>query len=155
MIADYITAFIYGIIEGISEWLPISSTGHLILFERILSFELPFFDGATREQFLSMFDVVIQFGAILAVIFLHFREIFPTKKNNIQDVLGLWGKLILATLPAAIIGISLDAICNACFNKDLEALIFTPQTVASALIIYGLLFILIEILSRKAPKDAT
>lgn len=149
MIAEYIKACIYGIIEGISEWLPISSTGHLILFERILSFDIAFFDGATKEQFLSMFDVVIQFGAILAVIFLHFREISPIKNKNKQKCFQLWGKLILATLPAAVIGISLDAVCNIYFSKDLETLIFTPQTVASALIIYGILFILIETLSKE------
>ena len=152
MIIEYIKACIYGIIEGISEWLPISSTGHLILFERILSFDLPFNNASTKEQFLSMFDVVIQFGAILAVVFTHFKEINPFQKQRKHEIWQLWGKLCLATIPAAIIGFALDTVCNVYFGKDLEVLIFTPQTVACALITYGILFILVEMLSKYPQK---
>ena len=152
MIFEYIKAVIYGIIEGITEWLPISSTGHLILFERLLRFNIPSLDARLSEQFLAMFDVVIQLGAVLAVVCVYFSEINPFKKDKTQKNknLILWIKLIIATVPAALMGLIADKLCNIYLGKDLETLIFTPQTVASALIIYGILFILVEKISKNS-----
>ena len=149
MIVDYIKAIIYGIIEGVTEWLPVSSTGHLILLERFLRFDTRFLRADFAEQFMSMFEVVIQLGAILAVAVIYFKKLFPIGKNS-RSVWTLLGKLILATIPAALIGLSADAICEKFLGVSLDALLFTPSVVASALIIYGILFILVE---KFAPKN--
>ncbi|HRM61378.1 MAG TPA: undecaprenyl-diphosphate phosphatase, partial [Gemmiger qucibialis] len=102
---------IYGVIEGITEWLPISSTGHMILAEQVLKF------GYT-EDFMEMFRVVIQLGAILAVVVLYFHKLWPFCKDNGRDtgfaahlrwpVVRLWFKIIAACVPAAVLGILLD-----------------------------------------------
>jgi len=156
MIFEYIKAFIYGIIEGITEWLPISSTGHLILFEKVLSFNIPSLDTRLEDQFSAMFDVVIQLGAVLAVVFVYFSEITPFKKNKVErkNAFLLWIKLIVATVPAAVIGLLADKICNMYLDKDLDTILFTPQTVASALIIYGILFILVEKFSKASASES-
>ncbi len=151
MLFEYLKAVIYGIIEGVTEWLPISSTGHLILLGQWLSFDARLLfggDTALCEQFLSMFNVCIQFGAILAVVCIYFRRLLPTK-DNAKGVLSLWFRLIVATVPAALIGLCADALCKHFFGAELEALIFCPEVVASALLIYGLLFILVEKLTRE------
>ena len=152
MFWEYIKACIYGIIEGITEWLPVSSTGHLILFERLISLNV----GGSEEfceQYLAMFDVVIQLGAILAVLCLHFRELFSFGEQR-KQTLGLWWKLALATLPAAIIGLMADMLCEKLLGEgnDLDTLIFNPQVVASALIVYGILFILVEKLTARSSQ---
>lgn len=146
MLFDVFKALIFGIVEGVCEWLPISSTGHLILLERIVSLEISN-DAALNSQFRTMFDVVIQLGAILAVVVIYFGRLTPTKKEN----LPLLFKLILTTLPAALIGFLTDALCESVFGKDLDALLFTPATVAVTLIAYGFIFILIE-RSKKLKK---
>lgn len=149
MVIEYIKAIIYGIIEGITEWLPISSTGHLILTEKLLRFNLEDTFGAEfAAQFLSMFDVVIQLGAILAVAFIYFKKLFPFGKEK-GEVWALWGKLVLATLPAAVIGLAADALCERFFGKNLDALLFNHSVVASALIVYGIIFILVEMFAPK------
>ena len=130
---------IYGVIEGITEWLPISSTGHMILAEQVLKF------GYT-EDFMEMFRVVIQLGAILAVVVLYFHKLWPFCKDNGRDtgfaahlrwpVVRLWFKIIAACVPAAVLGILLDDWMDAHF--------YNSVVVAVMLIVYGIAFILIE-----------
>ena len=122
-----------GIVEGITEWLPISSTGHLILADEFIKLNM-------TADFKEMFDVVIQLGAIMAVVVLYFHKLnpFSPKKNHDEkmDTIILWTKVILAVFPAAIIGILFDDWLNAHF--------YNPPVVAAMLIIYGILFIIIE-----------
>lgn len=129
-----------GIVEGITEWLPISSTGHLLLVDEFLHVDL-------SKEFMSMFNVVIQLGAILAVVVLYFKKLWPfskSEKNFIKkDTFTLWFKIVVACVPAMIIGIP--------FDDTIEALFFNPGTIATTLIIYGILFIVIE--NRSAGKQ--
>ena len=122
-----------GIIEGITEWLPISSTGHMILAEEFLTLNV-------SPEFLEMFNVVIQLGAIMAVVVLFFHKLWPfcSPQHGLikKDIWNLWMKVILAVLPAAVIGIPLDDWFNEHF--------YNYQTVAVTLILYGILFIVIE-----------
>lgn len=122
-----------GIVEGITEWLPISSTGHLILADEFIKLNM-------TADFKEMFDVVIQLGAIMAVVVLYFHKLnpFSPKKNHEEkmDTIILWTKVILAVFPAAIIGILFDNWLNDHF--------YNPPVVAAMLIIYGVLFIIIE-----------
>lgn len=137
---EYIKIILYGIVEGITEWLPISSTGHLILGEKLLA--LPFSDA-----FMSMFRVVIQLGAILAVVVLYWPRLWPfcanpAKKFVKPEIWTLWFKILAATLPAMVLGLLLD--------DWLDAHLYNYITVAAMLILYGVLFILIEN-RRRAP----
>ena len=144
MLIEILKAIIFGIVEGICEWLPISSTGHLILLEELITLDISS-NAELNLQFRSMFDVVIQLGAILAVIILYFERLNPFKRKN----LPLLGKLIIATLPAAIIGILADTLSEKLLGVNLDTLLFVPQTVAAALIIYGIIFILVEKLGKQ------
>ena len=131
---ELLKAILFGIVEGITEWLPISSTGHMILLDEFIHL------GVSAE-FYKLFEVVIQLGAILAVIILYFKTIWPFRNDNgsislDRSTLDLWGKIIVACLPAAVIGIL--------FNDWMEEHFFTPEVVAITLILYGVLFILIE-----------
>mgnify|MGYP002514072970 CR=1 FL=1 len=140
---DIIKSIILGIIEGITEWLPISSTGHLIIADEFIKL------GA-NEEFKDMFNVVIQLGAILAVVVIYWSKLWPftfnkekgynyiTKGGGLikKDVMDMWFKVIVAILPAAVIGIPLDDV----FEKHFHNYI----VVSIALIVYGLLFIFIE-----------
>lgn len=132
-------SIIYGLIEGITEWLPISSTGHLILAENFLKFE------GLSEGFFDMFEVVIQLGAILAVVVLYFKNIWPIKKQKTKhsegfgvdkNILTLWGKILVACIPAAIVGILFDDL--------LDKYLYNSWVVATMLIVVGIAFILIE-----------
>ncbi|MBQ9977843.1 MAG: undecaprenyl-diphosphate phosphatase [Clostridia bacterium] len=139
---DIIKAIILGIVEGITEWLPISSTGHLILADEFIKL------GAS-EEFKEMFDVVIQLGAIFAVVCLFWNKLWPftTKEKGYikKKSLSLWSKVIVAVLPAAVIGIFLDDLIDKYF--------FNYITVAATLIIYGILFIVVEKYNEKRqPK---
>ncbi len=147
MLWEYIKAAVYGIVEGITEWLPVSSTGHLIILDGLISL-----DCATQlgDQYRTMFDVVIQLAAVLAVLVTYRDSLFPRKKNK-SEAFSLWKKLILATLPAALIGLICDYLCSRFIGVDLDTLLFTPQTVACALILYGILFIVVEILTKRSP----
>lgn len=140
-IIEIIKSIIYGIIEGITEWLPVSSTGHLILFEKL-------FWQETDPTFMEMFRVVIQLGAILAVIFAFFRKLnpFSQKKDLIakKATWEMWLKVIIACLPAAIVGLP--------FDDWIDARFYNFPTVAATLIIYGIIFIVIESIKHKAPK---
>ena len=131
---EYLKVILYGVIEGITEWLPISSTGHLILAEKLLALPYP-------EEFLSMFRVVIQLGAILAVVVLYFPRLWPfttdpRHKYQRPAVWQLWFKIFAATLPALVLGLLLD--------DWLDAHLYNYITVAAMLILYGVFFILIE-----------
>lgn len=133
-----IKTILLGIVEGITEWLPISSTGHLILANE-------FIDLNMSDAFMEMFDVVIQLGAIMAVVVLYFHKLNPfspkKKKKEKTDTVILWTKVILAVLPAAVIGVLLDDWLNDHF--------YNPPVVAATLIIYGILFIVVENYNKK------
>lgn len=126
-------AIILGIIEGITEWLPISSTGHMILVDEFLQLNM-------SPQFKEMFFVVIQLGAILAVVVLYWNKIFPfsfKKKPFVQkNIIVMWIKIIVACLPAAVIGLL--------FDDKINELFYNFQTVAIMLILFGILFIVVE-----------
>ena len=130
--SEFLKVFLLGIVEGITEWLPISSTGHMILVEEFIQLQV-------SAEFMEMFRVVIQLGAILAVVLLYFPKLWPfcSPKNGWirRDTWVLWFKVFAAVLPAAVIGIP--------FDDTLDALFYNYQTVAVTLIVYGILFILV------------
>lgn len=131
---EILKAIIFGIVEGVTEWLPISSTGHLILLNEFIKLK-------TSTEFWDMFEVVIQLGAILAVVLIFWRKIFPFKKErgNVRidgKIINLWIKIIVACIPAAIVGVL--------FDDTINKLFYNPITVSLALIIFGIAFILIE-----------
>lgn len=130
---EIIKAIILGIVEGITEWLPISSTGHMILVDQFLKLNV-------SKDFMDMFLVVIQLGAILAVIVLYWEKIFPFKFSNgikiEKDTMIMWIKIVIACIPAAVIGLL--------FDDQLNELFYNPTTVAVMLILFGILFIVIE-----------
>lgn len=138
---EILKSILYGIIEGITEWLPISSTGHLILFENL-------FWKEANENFMEMFRVVIQLGAILAVIVMYFRKLnpFSTKKDSIakHSTWEMWFKVIIACLPAAAVGLPFDDILDKYF--------YNFPTVAITLILYGIAFIVLESVKRPEPR---
>lgn len=132
---EILKVIFYGIVEGITEWLPISSTGHMILVEEIMPLKV-------SAGFMEMFRVVIQLGAILAVLVLYWNKIFPFQLKDKRkpcikgDIMNLWFKIIVAVLPAGVIGILWD--------DKIDELFYNYITVAITLIVYGILFILIE-----------
>ena len=150
--SDIIKSIILGIIEGITEWLPISSTGHLILADEFIRLDM-------SEEFMEMFNVVIQLGAILAVVVIFWKKLWPftldktkgysyiTKGGGLikKDIMDMWFKVIVAMLPAAVIGIPFDDV--------LDKYLHNYIVVSAALIVYGVLFIVIERRNRaKTPK---
>ena len=153
MLIEAIKAFIYGVLEGITEWLPVSSTGHIILLEEFLPLNVGQDLGAQfHDEFSSMFEVVIQLGAILAVVVSFFGKLNPfAPSKSTAEKKGtwmLWFKVALASIPAALIGVVGDKILEKLSGKDIDGWIFNWQTVAAALIIYGVLFIVIEKLHK-------
>ena len=130
---EFLKVILLGIVEGITEWLPISSTGHMILVEQFVKLNV-------TEEFLEMFRVVIQLGAILAVVVLYFPKLWPFCSPRDgwikKDTWILWFKVLVAALPAAIIGLPFDDL--------LDKLFYNYQTVAVTLILYGVLFIVVE-----------
>lgn len=140
-VIEYLKAALFGVIEGITEWLPISSTGHMILLNEIMPLDV-------SPEFWSMFEVVIQLGAILAVVIIFWSQIWPFKlkskessENGIKsyvkmDIMSLWGKILVACIPAAVIGLLLDEI--------LEKYLYNYVVVAVALIVFGIAFIIVE-----------
>lgn len=141
---EILKAIILGIVEGITEWLPISSTGHMILVDEFLKMNV-------SEEFMSMFLVVIQLGAILAVVVLYFKKLIPLEINQSKklvwkkDTLSMWVKIIVSCVPAAVVGVL--------FDDKLEEIFYNWQTVAAMLIIFGILFIIIEKFNKgKKPK---
>ena len=153
MLIEAIKAFIYGVLEGITEWLPVSSTGHIILLEEFLPLNVGENLGtAFHDEFLSMFEVVIQLGAILAVVVMFFGKLNPfAPSKSASEKKGtwmLWFKVALASVPAALVGVVGDKIIEKLSGKDIDGWIFNWQTVATALIVYGILFIVIERLHK-------
>ena len=147
-----ITAVIYGLVEGITEWLPVSSTGHLILLDEFLSFSLAP-DEVFTAEFCEMFDVVIQLGAILAVVVTYFSRLWPLspkkEKSENARIWKLWFKVLVASVPAALAGIVFDKILEELSGKDIDGWLYNAPVVVAALIIYGILFILIEKYNKK------
>lgn len=137
---EIIKAVFFGIVEGITEWLPISSTGHLILLEKFIQMNV-------SDEFMNMFRVVIQLGAILAVVVIYWKQIwfvdfhgFKEKPTLKKSILKLWGKIIVACVPAAIVGVF--------FDDFFEALFYNEVSVSIALIVFGIAFIIIEMLNK-------
>ena len=132
-IIEILKAILFGIVEGITEWLPISSTGHMILLNEFVTLNV-------SDDFWEMFLVVIQLGAILAVVLLYWNKIFPfhfKEKPVVQkDIFVLWFKILVACIPAAVIGLAFDDV--------FDALFYNPWCVAIALIVFGIAFIVIE-----------
>ena len=152
MIWEWLKAFFYGVVEGITEWLPISSTGHLILFEELIPFRFSS-DARLMAEFCELFEVVIQLGAILAVVILLRERLFPHFKDDCSSngvTLRLWGKLLLASIPAALLGVVGDAILEAVSGKDMDGWLYHAWVVAITLIVYGVAFLVIE---RKRGRD--
>ena len=141
-IIEILKSVVFGIIQGITEWLPISSTGHLLLLNQFLNLNC-------SDDFWNMFKVVIQFGSILAVLVLYFHKLnpFSPQKTAIQkkDTWILWSKVIIAVIPAGVAGIL--------FEDIIDGYLSTPFVIALALIIYGVLFIVIEG-RKKSPKTS-
>ena len=153
-----ITAVIYGLVEGITEWLPVSSTGHLILLDEFLSFSFAPNEAFTAE-FCEMFDVVIQLGAILAVVVTYFSRLWPLnpkkEKGENARIWKLWFKVLVASVPAAIAGIVFDKILEELSGKDIDGWLYNAPVVVAALIIYGVFFILIEKFNKKRASIET
>ena len=135
---EFLKVIFLGIVEGITEWLPISSTGHMILVDEFIKLNV-------THDFMEMFLVVIQLGAILAVVVLYFPKLWPfcSPKNGWikKDTWILWFKVIVAALPAALIGLPFDDL--------LDKLFYNYQTVAVTLILYGVLFFVVENYNKK------
>lgn len=152
MVIEWIKALIFGIVEGITEWLPISSTGHLILLDEFLTLD-------ASDAFKEMFDVVIQLGAILAVVVIYWKQLWPFGKQHNpkpmakqgfgalvkKDVLQMWCKVLVACLPAAVIGLLLDDWFHEHF--------YNAWVVAAMLILFGLAFIFIERWQKKLHAE--
>ena len=136
-------AALIGIVQGITEWLPVSSTGHMILFNEFIKMNV-------SETFMSTFLVVIQFGSILAVLTIFFKKLNPidVSKTKIQksETIDLWIKVIIAVIPSGILGLL--------FDDTIDALFFNPTTVAIALIVYGIIMIMLENRNKKPSVNS-
>lgn len=139
-ILEWLKVILLGIVEGITEWLPVSSTGHMILLDEFIKLDV-------SENFREVFLVLIQLGAILAVIIMFWKKIFPFrlkegKENIIQhDIFSMWFKVIVAVIPSAVIGVL--------FDDFFEEKFYNYQTVSIALIVFGIFFIVIENWNKK------
>lgn len=144
-ILNVLKSILFGIIEGITEWLPISSTGHMILLEQICKFV------DVSENFFDMYLVVIQLGAIIAVVVMFWNKLWPFKRKQLENgkskiavkprIIELWFKVIIGSIPAGILGLIFDDL--------LDTYLYNHVTVAITLIIYGIGFIIVEILNRR------
>lgn len=143
---EWLKAFLFGIVEDITEWLPISSTGHMILLNEFVKLDV-------SDAFYKMFEVVIQLGAILAVVVLFWNQIWPLKRNHgrhggasitiDRDIIRLWCKIVVACIPAAVVGLK--------WNDLFEELFYNYQSVAVALIVFGVAFIAVETAHKDKP----
>ena len=152
MLYNLFVSVVLGIVQGITEWLPVSSTGHMILINEFLKMNV-------SEDFFNLFLVVIQFGSILAVVVLYFNRIWPFKKNNRsnsgaaqsfyidRDTISLWLKIIVASLPAVIIGLPLEDFFEEHFYNGIS--------VAIMLIIFGIAFIVVEMKNENRSPVCT
>ncbi|HIW75739.1 MULTISPECIES: undecaprenyl-diphosphate phosphatase [Gordonibacter] len=143
MIIEALKAFLIGIVEGITEWLPISSTGHMILVDEFVKLQV-------SDDFLKLFLVVIQLGAIMAVLILYFHKLNPfSPRKTTAEKKGtwrLWGMVVIGCIPAAIFGFALDDWVNDHF--------YNKVTVAAMLIVYGIVFIVLERRNRRRLREA-
>lgn len=152
---EILKAILFGIVEGITEWLPVSSTGHMILLDEVVKLDV-------SEEFYSMFQVVIQLGAIMAVVILFWPKIWPFGRENNneplaeqgvgawikKDIFVLWFHILVSTVPAAIIGLL--------FDEYFEAMFYNYQTVSIMLILFGIAFLVVETYHKgKHPKIRT
>ena len=142
---DILKAMLFGLVEGITEWLPISSTGHMILLEEFVKMDV-------TKEFWNLFLVVIQLGAIAAVVLLFWEKIWPfgrKKKSGTfyikMDIMEMWFKILVACVPAAIVGVL--------FDDQLDALFYNSWCVALALIVFGIAFIVIENRNKKSTPS--
>ncbi len=150
---DLILVILLGIVEGITEWLPISSTGHIIV---VREFFTKFASTSLSNEFFNMFDVVIQLGAIMAIVIIYFKRLVPIeyvgdtklnvksytlKSEECKEKWLLWVKVLIACVPAGVIGIL--------FNDKIEELFNSPMVIGVTLILYGILFIIIEYFNKK------
>lgn len=143
---EWLKAFLFGIVEGITEWLPISSTGHMILLNEFVQLDV-------SDAFYKMFEVVIQLGAILAVVVLFWNQIWPVKRNQgrhggasitiDRDIIRLWCKIVVACIPAAVVGLK--------WNDLFEELFYNYTSVSIALIVFGVAFIAVETAHKGKP----
>lgn len=138
MLFEIFKSFVLGVVEGLTEWLPISSTGHMILVNEFLRLDV-------SQQFLDLFLVVIQIGAICAVIIMYFNKLNPfSRKKTPQQRKGtwrLWGMVVIGCIPAAVVGLLL--------NDWVQDTLYTAQVVAAMLIVYGIVFIVMERRNRR------
>ena len=143
MLIEALKALLIGLVEGITEWLPISSTGHMILVDEFVKLQV-------SDSFLALFLVVIQIGAIMAVIILYFHKLNPFSPSKTGDerrsTWRLWGMVVIGCLPAAVFGFALDDFMNEHF--------YNKVTVAAMLILYGIVFIVLERRNRRRFKEA-
>lgn len=145
ILLEILKAIFFGVVEGITEWLPISSTGHLILFEEFIQLN-------ASDEFIEMFRVVIQLGAILAVVVLYWNQLIPfayQKENGItvkKDTMSMWLKIVVSCIPAVI---------AAKWDDDFEALFYNKVSISIALIVFGILFIIIEAYNKKRKPKVT
>ena len=144
---DILKAVLFGIVEGITEWLPISSTGHMILLDEFVKMNV-------SEEFWNLFLVVIQLGAIMAVVILFWKKIWPFGRRKRdgsfyvkKDIFMLWFKILVACVPAAIVGVL--------FDDKLDELFYHPWCVAIALIVFGIAFIIIENRNKNMTPQIT
>ncbi|MBR1759131.1 MAG: undecaprenyl-diphosphate phosphatase [Lachnospiraceae bacterium] len=140
---EILKAIVYGIVEGITEWLPISSTGHMILLDEFIGLKV-------SEAFWDLFLVVIQFGAILAVVVRYFWKLWPfgmqeNKPYIKKDIFNLWVKIVICCIPAGVIGVAL--------GDKFDEWFYNPTGVAIALIVFGIAFIVVETMNKgKRPR---
>ena len=141
---ELLKTIVLGVVEGLTEWLPVSSTGHMILVDEFIKLNV-------SKAFMDMFLVVIQLGAILAVVVLNFERLNPfssfKSKEEKKQTFQLWYKVIAACMPAAVIGLA--------FNKFMEEHFMTAQVVAFTLIFYGIMFILVENYNKRRQPRVT
>lgn len=140
-IIEILKAIAQGIVEGITEWLPVSSTGHILLLDAVWKMN-------ASEAFFDVFKVVIQLGAIFAVVVLYFHKLnpFSPKKSAVEKkgTWVLWSKVLVASIPAAIAGLALDDL--------IDGVLSTPVVIAAALIVYGIAFIVMESRKNRTAK---
>ena len=143
MIFEALKALLIGIVEGITEWLPISSTGHMILVDEFVKLQV-------SDEFLALFLVVIQIGAIMAVVILYFHKLNPFSRSKTPDerrgTWRLWGMVVVGCIPAAVFGFALDDWVNEHF--------YNKVTVAAMLVLYGIVFIVLERRNRRRLQEA-
>ena len=139
MLIEALKALLIGLVEGITEWLPISSTGHMILVDEFVKLQV-------SDSFLALFLVVIQIGAIMAVIILYFHKLNAKTTDERRGTWRLWGMVVIGCLPAAVFGFALDDFMNEHF--------YNKVTVAAMLILYGIVFIVLERRNRRRFQEA-